>query len=81
MTGRIESCWRMIEFSDADRREDISRAVAFSAGGGGGRRLPELPAQLAPHASRHTEATSAERNFSAFTGLYKSWYALEPTSH
>jgi len=25
----------MIEFSDADRREDISRAVAFSAGGGG----------------------------------------------
>jgi hypothetical protein len=31
----------MIEFSDADRREDISRAVAFSAGGGGGRRPPE----------------------------------------
>jgi hypothetical protein len=41
MTGLIESCWRMIEFSDADRHEDISRAVAFSAGGDGGRRLPE----------------------------------------
>jgi hypothetical protein len=29
---------------DADRHEDISRAVAFSAGGNGGKRSPELPA-------------------------------------
>src|SRR5262249_29702273 len=33
--------------SDADRHEDISRAVAFSAGGDGGGRSPEHRAQFA----------------------------------
>src|SRR5262249_24703182 len=41
MTGLIESCWWMIRVSDADRHEDISRAVAFSAGGDGGGRSPD----------------------------------------
>jgi hypothetical protein len=36
MTGRIEWCWRMIEFLMPTDNEDISRAVVFSAGGDAG---------------------------------------------
>src|SRR5215831_9161619 len=39
MTGLIEFVLADDRVSDADRHEDISRAVAFSAGGDGGRRI------------------------------------------
>src|SRR5262249_10806811 len=41
MTGLIEFVLADDRVSDADRHEDISRAVAFSAGGDGGRRSPD----------------------------------------
>jgi hypothetical protein len=43
----LKSFWRIVRVLDADQHEDISRAVAFSAGGDGGRKSPEHQALLA----------------------------------